>query len=143
MARASKTPEQFAAELAAVAPTVEALDAYVNARTKVRCRCRVCGHEWEATPNHLLRGAGCPACAGTQAMDAETFARRVASISPDVEVMRPYVNARTRVACRCRVCGHEWEPLPRGLLQGNGCPACARRRTSGNLRGGVGEHGRA
>ena len=81
MARASKTPEQFAAELAAVAPTVETLDAYVNARTKVRCR--------------------------------------------------------------CRVCGHEWEPLPRGLLQGNGCPACARRRTSGNLRGGVGEHGRA
>ena len=43
MAAPRKTPEQFACEMARVAPAVEVLGAYVNARTKVACRCRACG----------------------------------------------------------------------------------------------------
>jgi hypothetical protein len=125
MARAAKSPEQFVAELAAVAPGIELLSPYVNARTKVSCRCRTCGTTWEATPNHLLRGSGCPACAGTERTDATSFAHRVVAMSPTVELLEPYANARTRVSCRCTVCGHEWRPYPKSLLQGHACPACA------------------
>ena len=60
MSARAKSPEEFARELAQVAPDVELLGEYVNARTKVACRCRACGHEWDAVPNHLLRGVGCP-----------------------------------------------------------------------------------
>jgi len=115
------------AQMAQVAPGVEVLGAYQNARTKVACRCRACGHEWEGVPNHLLRGTGCPACAGTQRADAGDFAARMAELAPSVELLGAYVNARTRVACRCRECGHEWAPYPKGLLQGNACPACAQK----------------
>lgn len=133
MAPRGKTPEAFAAQMAQVAPDIELVGAYVNARTKVACRCRACGHEWQAAPNHLLRGAGCPACAGTAPVDPETFSARVACAAPGVELLEGYVNARTRVRCRCRTCGHEWTPYPKGLLQGNACPECARRAATERL----------
>lgn len=134
MPRASKTPEEFAEQMAQVAPDVELLGEYVNARTKVACRCRVCGQEWQGVPNHLLRGVGCPHCAGTQRLDPEAFEARAAQASPDVEVRSPYVNARTRVECRCRVCGHVWSPYPKSLLQGCGCPECARQAATQRLQ---------
>ena len=133
MAPRSKTHEEFVAQMAQVAPGVEVLGAYVNARTGVACRCRTCGFEWEGVPNHLLRGTGCPQCAGTRHVDAGDFAARVAAVAPAVELLGSYVNARTRVACRCRVCGHEWSPYPKGLLQGNACPACAQKAAAERL----------
>ena len=136
MARASKTPEQFVAEMAQANPGVEVVGAYVNARTKVACRCRACGNAWEALPNHLLRGVGCPACGGRARLTPEEFAARVAQASPDVVLVGAYENARTPVACRCRVCGHEWSTEARNLLAGCGCPACAHRRAGANLRAG-------
>ena len=133
MAAPRKTPEQFAAEMARVASEVELLGAYENARTRVACRCRACGHEWAGVPNHLLRGTGCPRCGGTQRTTDADFRARVGELLPEVEVLDAYVNARTRVACRCRACGHEWSPLPKGLLEGYGCPACGRRASTERL----------
>ncbi len=127
MARPTKTPEQFAAELAEVSPTIKLQSSYKNARTKVSCRCSICGHQWEATPNHLLRGSGCPQCAGTMALSSDEFAKRVEALESSVELLSPYVNARTRVQCRCPVCGALWSPYPKSLLQGYGCPKCAER----------------
>lgn len=128
-----KTHDEFVAEMQRIAPQIEVVGRYGAARTKVACRCRTCGHEWEALPNHLLRGSGCPRCAGTMRSRPEDFAGRVACRHASVELLSDYVNARTRVRCRCLVCGHEWEPYPKGLLQGNGCPACARRASTQRL----------
>lgn len=134
MARARKTPEQFAEEMAAMAPSITLLSPYVDARTKVACQCGECGFSWEATPNHLLRGAGCPSCAGTVRLTNEEFVARITQVAPLVQITTPYVNARTRIGCQCRVCGTEWTPFPRSLLQGHGCPACAERAAIERLR---------
>ena len=133
MAARAKSPEEFEQELSGAAPDVELLDAYVNARTKVTCRCRACGCVWQATPNHLLRGAGCPQCAGTARVSPEAFAGRAATSAPEIELLSPYVNARTRIECRCRACGHVWSPYPKSLLQGYGCPECGKRKGKGAL----------
>lgn len=141
MARQKKTPEEFVAQMGQVAPEVEVLGSYVDARTKVSVRCRSCGGEWEATPNHLLRGAGCPRCAGTRAVAPEDFVARVASLAPTVEIVSSYVNARTRVRVRCGVCGNEWDPFPKSLLQGYGCPVCGRRRSRDSRRSREADNG--
>lgn len=39
-------------------PTVEIIGEYVNNGTKIKCRCKECGWEWEATPNKLQQGRG-------------------------------------------------------------------------------------
>lgn len=41
-----KTREQFSAELAEASPDIEVLGDYVNVHTKIKVRCRVCGHVW-------------------------------------------------------------------------------------------------
>lgn len=141
MSARAKSPQEFADEVAQVAPNIDLVGAYVNARTKVACRCRVCGNEWEASPNHLLRGVGCPKCAGTARVSADDFAARAAQSAPDIEVLTPYVNARTRIECRCRACGNTWSPYPKSLLQGYGCPACGKRASTERLAQMREEHG--
>ncbi|EOW5489525.1 GIY-YIG nuclease family protein [Escherichia coli O70:H38] len=54
--------EQITA-IAKVNPYVEVLGEIVNDSTKVLCRCKVCDHEWSATPGNLKHGKGCPKCA--------------------------------------------------------------------------------
>ena len=44
------------------AENIEVLGEYVNAHTKIKCKCKIDGHEWEATPNSLLNNHGCPKC---------------------------------------------------------------------------------
>ena len=41
-----------------------ALDQYINKRTKIRFKCLLDGHIWMALPGEILRGGGCPKCAG-------------------------------------------------------------------------------
>lgn len=42
----------------------EAIGRYVTNKKKVLVRGKSCGHEWQASPTHLLNGSGCPVCAG-------------------------------------------------------------------------------
>lgn len=37
---------------------------YLNDKTKILVKCRMDGYEWYAYPSNLLRGKGCPVCAG-------------------------------------------------------------------------------
>jgi len=77
--------------------------------------------------------------------------RSVAVLRPELLVewhptrnadLDPYevgVHSKRRVGWRCRECGHEWAQSPKARSQGNGCPACARRRSIAALI----EHSRA
>ena len=57
-----KDNDTFLAQLAKINPMIEPLEAYVNARDKILCRCTHCKHEWSAAPDKLLQGNGCPNC---------------------------------------------------------------------------------
>ena len=39
---------------------------YVNAVTDISLVCKTCGNEWDATPNSILNGSGCPHCGRTK-----------------------------------------------------------------------------
>ena len=41
-----------------------------------------------------------------------------------IEFLSPFVKAKQKIECKCRVCGHEWSPIPSSLLQGTGCRVC-------------------
>ena len=64
-----------------------------------------------------------------RAKSPEEFARELEQVAPDVELLGEYTNARTRIDCRCRICGHTWSPYPKSLLQGYGCPECGKRKS--------------
>lgn len=62
-ARRRKPHDQFVREVEERNGKVDVIGTYVNQRTKVKLRCRECGHEWYAYPTNTLQGQACPICA--------------------------------------------------------------------------------
>lgn len=59
----TKTLSDFKYELKNISSNIEVMGNYVNTHTKIKCKCLVCGCEWEGYPANLLNGtAGCPMC---------------------------------------------------------------------------------
>ena len=125
------THTEHVAAINKVNPDVEVLGEIINNKTKVLCRCKICGHKWWARTYNLKQGCGCPACKIAKMANAHrlTHTEHVAAINkvnPDVEILGKIINAKTKVLCRCKVCGHEWRATPDNLKSGNGCPRCAK-----------------
>lgn len=106
------------------AQDIEILGTYVNANTRIKCKCKIDGYEWSPKPNHLLTGYGCPKCAGKMKPTHEEFIQRLQQINPDIEVLGTYINIKTKIKCRCKIDGYEWYTKPGVLLRGSGCPKC-------------------
>lgn len=104
---------------------------YRNCDSKAVCQCLTDGFEWASSVSSLLKGHGCPSCAGNRRWTAE---ERISQINamPGVFFVRwvqPYRGAKTKAECRCRF-GHEWVTAIDYLLNGGtGCPKCAHSRT--------------
>ena len=110
------------------ANNIEILGTYVNSKTKIKCRCRVDKYEWETIPSILLNHkCGCPKCSGNIQKSHEEFIKDFIkkNISAnEIEVLEKYKNSHTKIKCKCRLDGYEWEVTPSSLLNGTGCPKC-------------------
>lgn len=43
-------------------PTIKIVGEYIGRHNHIKCRCNICGNEWDAAPGNLVQGCGCPAC---------------------------------------------------------------------------------
>ncbi len=124
----------YKAELSRRHPFVEIIGEYINANTKISCKCQKCGHEWSVHPGSLLRQKyGCPNCANngrriTKRKKPEKFKQELAQINPAIVPLEEYSTSHTKIRCRCSQCGNEWLVSPSKLLAGQGCPECAKKR---------------
>ena len=118
------THEEFMEKLKQVNPNIQVLGTYINSATKILCKCTIDGYEWTPTPNQILQGFGCPKCAGQTKPTQEEFITKVKQLNPDIEVLGTYTNSVTKIKCRCKKDGYEWETMPQSLLAGSGCPKC-------------------
>lgn len=69
----TKTHEAFLEEMTVKNPETQILGRYTNDKTKIKCRCKLCGNLFEMVPNHLLRGHGCSVC--TSSLGEKTIVR--------------------------------------------------------------------
>ena len=135
-----KTHQEFISQLSDIAPSIEVLGNYVRDDKKILCKCRVCGNEWSPLATSLIQGHGCPKCASNKlakqfSITHEQFVEKLNVINPSIDVLGNYINARTKVLCKCKICGNEWEPIPDTLInRGAGCPVCARKRAAEKRR---------
>lgn len=106
------------------AENIEILGEYINNRTKIKCKCKIDGYGWEARPNDLLSGRGCPKCGGNAKKTTEEFKQEIKEINDNIEILGKYTNDRTKIKVRCKIDGYEWEAIPNNLLGGQGCPKC-------------------
>ena len=125
-----RTHDEYVYELQLINPNLEVIDKYVNAKTKIKHRCKICNYEWDLAPLHSLQGKGCPSCAKVVHKTQEQYIKEVHNINPDIKVIGNYVNIGTKITHLCTVCGYIWDITPRGVLSGHGCPKCAIKRNA-------------
>lgn len=102
---------------------------YVNALTPIHCVCKVCGYEWDASPNALLASKGCRKCADKAnglrcRLTHEQFVENISKINPNITIIGTYTKTDEPVRVLCHICNHEWDAIPERLMQGKGCPIC-------------------
>ena len=122
------TQEQFIERIKSYGHKLTPLSNYVNKRTKIKMRCQACGYEWECSPEHLLRGSGCPACAKKKVGEKHrlTHEEFVQNIPEFIEVLDKYEKYGQIIRCRCKKCGYEWSNKTELLLKNKHCPNCAK-----------------
>ena len=91
--------------------------------------------EWLISPTNALSGKGCPACAreGRYNSNARThsdYVDELLDVNPNIVVMEPYINARTKILHKCLIHNIEWSVAPDIVLHGHGCPQCHNERIS-------------
>ena len=131
----SKLKETFRDEVCAINPNIEVLSNYKNWNTKVKCRCKIDGHEWETVPSVLLYGGGCPVCGYRTLWDkrgritTQDIAKRMSKVNPKIQILGDYIGFSKRIKCKCIIDGREWESVVANLLNGSaGCPECRSRK---------------
>ena len=62
----TKSHKQYLEEANNINPNIQVVGEYKNSNTKIKVKCLVndCGYEWNVYPNNILKGHGCPKCAG-------------------------------------------------------------------------------
>lgn len=121
-----KTQEDFEKQVFQINPNIQVIGKYINSNTKISFKCKICHHEWIARPNSILDGTGCPSCAGNIKLTHEEFLDRMNKNKPNIEILGKYVNCKTKILCKCKICNFEWETVPMVLnKEKHGCPSCA------------------
>lgn len=126
----NKTHETFIEEMSIKHSNILVIGTYINNSTKIQCKCKICNYTWYSIPNNLLSaGEGCPYCgilnsANKRSKSHIGFLYDMKILHPELDVLGQYINAKTKILCRCKECNHEWMVTPTNLLQGQGCPKC-------------------
>lgn len=120
-----KTHDEYVAEVFEINPNIEVVGIYINAKLPITHRCNIDDYEWDASPDHILRGRGCPKCANNIKKIHDAFALELSIINDNIEVIGKYINNKTKILCKCKLDGFEWYAYPDNLLHGHGCPKCS------------------
>ena len=123
-----RTTKSFREEMAEISPNIEIIGEFKGVDKKIKCRCRICNDTWAGNPSVLLRGGGCPACAGNKKKTTESFVSELSEINNSIKVLGEYKNLYEPIRCQCLVCGDVWMPTPKALLTGHGCAKCAKNK---------------
>lgn len=94
---------------------------YVNAKTKTTFQCSE-GHEWDAKPDNVMQGDGCPHCAGNASLSKEIWNERLKD--RNIKMVGEYLGALTKTTFQCLE-NHTWNATPNSVMKGSGCPTCA------------------
>lgn len=134
-----KTHEEYVAELAVKNPTVEVVEKYIDAKTKIIHHCLIHDNYWKATPGRMLNGCGCELCkkeriAKTKSKTHEQYVAELKLANPTVIVLEKYINSYTPILHKCLIHNIEWKISPISALRGSGCYLCGIEKQSRTKR---------
>lgn len=142
-----KTNEEFLEELSEINPSIEPLEEYTNAKTKIKVRCKICNHIWSVRPSSLVNsGKGCPICSiKNRKINSELISKKLTKTNKqyleelkqantNLEALEKYVGSNIKMKFLCKVCKHIFYLRSRSALSGRGCPECSKKIKIKKLR---------
>ncbi len=126
--------ENFAARVKELHPNIELIGEYRSSGKRIEVRCKKCGHQWKPIAGSLLRGHGCPACAGAGQISQTDFEKKLKSKRDDVILVGPYEKSLKKTEFKFLNCGHTCSMTPSKVLSMRGCPICAKARKGASQR---------
>lgn len=101
---------------------------FIGQKSKAVMLCNIDGYTWTARVKDLIKGSGCPQCAGKRPWRSIDREAQIADIGGMDFVCWPdgYKTAKSKATVRCRMDGHEWSASVDSLINaGSRCPECA------------------
>lgn len=122
-----KTHEEFLEEVKElVGEEYEVIGKYVNSKKKIAVKHNECGYEYDVQAGSFLRGARCPKCSGKMKKNTEIFKQEVHELVGDeYEVIGKYVKSSEKIEMKHTKCGHKYDVVPSGFLNGRRCSKCS------------------
>lgn len=114
---------------------IEPIGLYVNSRTKIQVKCKICNYIWHAPSRSFKKGHGCPECGKKISLSVkkwnitqEQFLNKIPSdLSSNILVLDTYAHQRGEIKVKCLKCDDVWISQPCRLYKGYGCEKCARK----------------
>ncbi len=134
--RYSPSPEEFSLWMINNHPEISLLSDYHKSNEPVSCQCNICKTIWNPRPADIKKGQGCPKCGRKKASSSRINYAKVNSFDKfckhrnDITFLEEYRGSQVSILCKCNICGHTWKVQPISILQGHGCPNCAKNSTS-------------
>lgn len=125
---AKYTTEDFKKQVRELYPNIEILSEWVNAQSKIKCRCTIDNYEWEVYPR-TIREKGCPKCNGsiTRKLTDKEYKEKLYKIhNGNIESLEPYVNMNAKILHKCKKHNYEYYAKPAHVVgRSQGCKFCA------------------
>ena len=101
------------------------LEQYKSYGDKIKFKCEY-GHIWNATPDRVTSGTGCPYCAKRADISYEDFLIRIKDIFGNIYTpLEKNKRVKDKIKIHCNLCNNNWETTPNRLLYSkSGCPNC-------------------
>lgn len=139
-AKRRHTKEWFLSKMEELHKDIEVLSEFTDMKSKLKCRCKIDGHEWETTADGLINGkSGCILCSwinnGLRCRKTnEQFLEELSKINPTIIPLEEYVHEHHKIKCKCKIHNYEWYASPNKILhRKTGCPKCASYHNENNI----------
>lgn len=121
---------EYVEELIKINPYIIVLGEYINAKTPILHYCTIHDVEWNACPDSILHGCGCPECGKEKIGDRlrkshDQYVNDVRNKNKNIIVVGRYIDSQTPILHKCLKDGYEWMAKPTNILSGFGCPKCS------------------
>ena len=129
------TQNEFENKMRGINPNIEIIGKYDCMTSRVKVKCKVCGNIWNPIADNIIRGKGCRKCAiessaKRRRISQSEYMIRVKKINPNIILQSEFLGTQKKIDVKCAVCEHRWRTDANSLLQGHGCPKCAKSATS-------------
>lgn len=98
---------------------------YTSTRVKTTFECSS-GHRWEATPNAIKNGKGCPVCDSFTETDMSNW---LLDSGNGIVMIGKYGGTKIKTKFQCQH-GHQWDARPDNIKKGDNCPICSVKNRS-------------